>query len=102
MIIYNITVSVDSLKADEWLNWMRSKHIPDVMATACFTEGKISRIQGEVEGEMTFSIMYLCDSEELMKIYTEQHAPLLQKEHSEKFIGYFAAFRTLLTVIEEF
>jgi effector-binding domain-containing protein len=55
-----------------------------------------------VEGEMTFSIMYLCDSDELMKIYTEQHAPLLQKEHSEKFTGYFAAFRTLLTVIEEF
>ena len=54
MIIYNITVSIDSLKADEWLNWMRSKHIPDVMATACFTGGKISRIQGEVEGEMTF------------------------------------------------
>ena len=102
MIIYNITVSVDSQKADEWLNWMRTKHIPDVMATACFTEGKISRIQGGVEGEMTFSIMYLCASDELIKIYTEQHAPLLQKEHSEKFTGYFAAFRTLLNVIEEF
>jgi hypothetical protein len=32
----------------------------------------------------------------------ERDAPLLKKEHSEKFIGYFAAFRTLLTVIEEF
>lgn len=102
MIIYNVTVSIDILMADEWLQWMRSKHIPDVMATSCFSEGKISRIQGEEEGGMAFSIMYLCASEELMKIYTEQHAPLLQKEHSEKFAGYFAAFRTLLTVIEEF
>jgi hypothetical protein len=46
--------------------------------------------------------MYLCSSEELMETYSKQHAPLLQKEHSEKFQGYFAAFRTLLTVIEEF
>ena len=102
MILYNVTVSVDPSKAEEWLSWMRTKHIPDVMATSCFIEGKISKIQAEEEGGITYSVMYLCFSEELMETYSKQHAPLLQKEHSEKFQGYFAAFRTLLTVIEEF
>ncbi len=102
MILYNITVSIDLSKAEEWLLWMRTKHIPDVMATACFIEGKISKIQAEEADGITYSVMYICASEDLMKIYSEQHAPLLQKEHSEKFHGYFAAFRTLLTVIEEF
>ena len=36
MILYNVTVSIDVKKADEWLHWMRTKHIPDVMATSCF------------------------------------------------------------------
>ncbi len=102
MIIYNVTVSIDSKMANEWLHWMRIVHIPAVMATCCFKEGKISKIQGEEDNGVTFSVMYLCESNELMKIYSEQHAPLLQKEHSEKFGGQFAAFRTLLTVIEEF
>ena len=54
MILYNVTVSVDPSKAEEWLSWMRTKHIPDVMATSCFIEGKISKIQAEEEGGITF------------------------------------------------
>jgi hypothetical protein len=37
-----------------------------------------------------------------MDIYQEKHAPILQKDHSERYAGRFAAFRTFLTVIEEF
>lgn len=102
MILYNVTVSLDASKSEEWLLWMRSKHIPDVMATSCFMEAKISKIQGDEKEGANFSVMYLCASETLLKKYRENHAPLLQKEHSEKFEGHFAAFRTILTVIEEF
>jgi hypothetical protein len=34
--------------------------------------------------------------------YQSKHAPILQKSHSEKYSGKFAAFRTFLHVIEEF
>jgi hypothetical protein len=37
-----------------------------------------------------------------MYLYQENHAPALQKDHSEKYAGRFAAFRTFLSVIEEF
>jgi hypothetical protein len=102
MILYNVTVSIDPEISDEWLQWMRSNHIPDVMATNCFKESRISRIQGEEEGGVTYSIMYLCASEELMNEYQNVHAPALQKDHADKYSGRFAAFRTFLTVIEEF
>jgi hypothetical protein len=46
MILYNVTVSIDVKKADEWLHWMRTKHIPGVMATSCFIEDKNSKIFG--------------------------------------------------------
>jgi hypothetical protein len=44
----------------------------------------------------------LCEHNELLEKYRNIYAPDLQKDHSEKFNGRFAAFRTLLDVIEEF
>ena len=102
MILYNVTVSIDPAIAEDWVNWMRSNHIPDVMATGCFVESRISRVHGEEEGGETYAITYLSPSQEKMDEYQQQHAPLLQKDHSERYAGKFAAFRTILLVIEEF
>ena len=102
MILYNVTVSIDPEVGAEWLSWMRSTHIPDVMATGCFIESRISRIHAEEEGGLTYSIMYLCESQERLDAYRETHAPALQKDHSDRYAGKFAAFRTFLSVIEEF
>lgn len=102
MILYNVTVSIDPSVSEEWLAWMRSTHIPDVMATGCFIESRLSRVHGEEEGGVTYAITYLSPSQEKLDEYQTTHAPLLQKDHSEKFAGRFAAFRTFLHVIEEF
>ena len=102
MILYNVTVSIDPGINQEWLDWMRTTHIPDVMRTGCFIESRISRVHGEEEGGMTFAISYVALSEEKMDEYQREHAPRLQADHSARFDGRFAAFRTLLTIIEEF
>lgn len=102
MILYNVTVSIDPAISEDWLQWMRSNHIPDVMATGCFVESRISRVHGEEEGGETYAITYLASSQEKMDEYRDKHAPLLQKDHTDRYAGRFAAFRTILSVIEEF
>ncbi|MEN9401104.1 MAG: hypothetical protein RL632_2207 [Bacteroidota bacterium] len=102
MILYNVTVSVDPEIAEDWLSWMRSTHIPEVMATGCFLESRISRVHGEEDGGLTYAITYLSPSQAHMDTYSQTHAPLLQRDHSERYAGKFAAFRTVLSVIEEF
>ncbi len=102
MILYNVTVSIDPAIAEDWLEWMRTQHIPDVMATGCFVESRISRVHGEEEGGITYAITYLSLSQDKIDEYSEKHAPLLQQDHSERYAGRFAAFRTLLSVIEEY
>lgn len=102
MILYNVTVSIDESIHIEWLEWMKSKHIPDVMETGCFREARISRVHGEEEGGFTFAITYVSPSQEVLDVYQQKHAPSLQQEHNEKFSGKVAAFRTLLTILEEF
>ena len=102
MILYNVTVSIDPAIKEEWLTWMRSTHIPDVMATGHFKESRICRVHGEEEGGVTYAVTYLCYSEERYEVYQKEHAPRLQQEHAALFSGKFDAFRTLLSVIEEF
>jgi hypothetical protein len=102
MIIYNVTVSIDEAVHEEWLHWMRTTHIPDVMSTGLFLESRISKIHAEEQGGMTYAIAYLAESMEILELYQREHAPRLQKDHSERYAGRFAAFRTFMEVVEEF
>jgi hypothetical protein len=102
MILYNVTVSIDRQVEQEWLEWMRKVHIPEVMETGCFQECRISRIQGEEDGGSAYSFLYLAPSAEKMDEYQLRFAPKLQQDHAMRYQGKFAAFRTMLTVIEEF
>ncbi|REJ85319.1 MAG: DUF4286 family protein [Bacteroidetes bacterium] len=100
MIIYNVTVNIDDSVHDEWITWMRSVHIPDVMNTGFFIENRMLRILGDEEsGGHTYSIQYSCESMEKLKMYQEKYAPALQKAHSEKYKDKFVAFRTLLELV---
>ena len=102
MIIYNVTVNIDEDVHDEWLDWMKSIHIPEVMKTGHFIESKLSRILAEEEGGKSYSIQYLCESMEVFEIYQNNHAPALQNDHSVRYGGKFVAFRTMLRVDKSF
>ena len=36
MFIYNITIKVDNRYADEWIQWQKEIHIPEIMGTGLF------------------------------------------------------------------
>jgi hypothetical protein len=100
MIIYNVTVKIDNSVHDEWLDWMRSVHIKDVMNTGYFTENRMLKILGDDDPDATsYAIQYTCNNMEAFEKYSEIFAPALRAEHSEKFKDKFVAFRTLLEVV---
>lgn len=99
MIIYNVTVNIENDVHDEWLQWMKEKHIPDVMATGFFIENKICKVLVKEEQGTTYSIQYTCENLNSLQEYQRLHAPQLQKEHADKFANKFVAFRTLLEII---
>ncbi|NOT37634.1 MAG: DUF4286 family protein [Saprospiraceae bacterium] len=101
MLIYNVTVKINTEIAQEWMNWMRTHHIPKVLETGCFAKCRISKLDiQEADGE-TFAIQYDCFSQEVLNKYMSLYAPALQKEHIDRYAGKFVAFRTTLQVIEE-
>ena len=99
MILYNITISIDTSVEEEWLQWMKETHIPDVMNTGLFIDNKICRIHAEEEGGKSYSIQYLAKSWNEYNQYQDMFALKLQQEHTLKFSGKFAAFRTILEVV---
>lgn len=102
MIIYNVTVNIDHNVHDEWLQWMKEVHIPDVLATGMFLDNKICRIlHAEEDGGKSYSIQYTCADMTTFEKYQVEFAPKLQQEHTNRYAGKFAAFRTLLDVVHQ-
>lgn len=100
MIIYNVTVKVNSEINDDWKKWMKEVHIPDVMNTGMFLESKMMRVISIDESEgITYAIQYFCKDMATLHQYQVKFAPKLQKEHTERYKEKFVAFRTLMEVI---
>jgi hypothetical protein len=100
MYIYNVTVNIEAGIQEEWLKWMREKHIPDVMKTGCFTENRIVKVLNVDDEGHTYSIQYTFKEMHDIERYQAEFAKKLQAEHTEKFKDRYAAFRTLLEIID--
>lgn len=98
MILYNVTVNIDDSVHDDWLEWMKSKHIPDVLATGLFIENKIFKVKSDDEGN-TYSIQYFLEDIDKLNEYQTHHAPALQADHTEKYKEKFVAFRTIMELV---
>jgi len=99
MYIYNVTVSIDKSVAEEWLHWMKTVHVPDVLKTGYFTENKICKVLNVNDEGETFSVQYTFNVMADIETYQKEHAPRLQAEHSNRYEGKYAAFRTLLEIV---
>lgn len=98
MIIYSVTVNIEDSSEADWLSWMKSVHIPQVMDTDLFTDYRIMKVLTRQEDEtgQTYNIQYECESMEHFEEYQKKHSQLIQKEHTDRYSGKFFAFRTLL------
>ena len=101
MILYNVTINIEESVHDQWLHWMQSKHISDVLATGKFTSARMVKVLVEEEGSMTYSIQYTADNKENLERYYREDAPRLRQEGLALFADKMLAFRTELQVISE-
>jgi len=96
MIIYNVTVNINNDVHDDWLQWMKTVHVPDVVATGCFTDGNIFKIMVDEQQGTSYSIQYKANSMDDVNRYLETFAPALREQHTARYKDKFVAFRTLL------
>ncbi|MCC5937584.1 MAG: DUF4286 family protein [Lunatimonas sp.] len=102
MIVYNITISVDSKKEGEFIQWMKETYIPMVLNTGCFYEHRFMRLlhQGE-EGEGTnFATQFFAENMKNMIAFEQGHSQKIHEELDGRFSGDFVFFRSLLESVD--
>ena len=78
MVIYNVTTHVESSIEESWLNWMKEKHIPEMLATKKFKTAKIFKIINENDkGGVSYAAQYQCGN----KISLEQYLAPMKVNH---------------------
>lgn len=102
MYIYNVTTNVDASIHQEWLKWMKEKHIPNMLSLGKFTNAKMIQVMVEEEmGGTTYAVQYTVDSLETLQEYYQEDAEKLRAEAMHLFKDKIVAFRTELKVISE-
>ena len=100
MIIYNVTIKVESAIAEDWLTWLKEEHIPEVINTGCFTEARILKLlETDEEEGLTYAIQYSAESKAAYNQYISNFAPLLRQKSFDKWGNRFIAFRSVMQVV---
>jgi GMP synthase-like glutamine amidotransferase len=100
MIIYNVTIKVEAAIVKEWLQWMQQVHIPEVIATGCFTHAVMVRLLDidDTEGP-TYAVQYHAESKANYNRYIDKFADELRQKGFSKWGNKFVAFRSLMQVV---
>jgi len=100
MIIYNVTLKVETGIVREWQQWMLQEHIPEMMSIGLFIRKSFSRLLDQDESEgLTFVAQYFCERKEDYEQYLQNHARAMQQKGKDKFGDKVIGFRTLMEVI---
>ena len=100
MFIYNVTIKVKNEIQEDWLEWLKAEHIPEVIATGCFQKATLLRLMEVDESEgPTFAVQYYAESKGAYNQYIEKYANLLRQKSYEKWGDSFIAFRSIMQVV---
>lgn len=80
MISYEVTVEVEEGLVDGYLEYMRNRHLPQILATGCFAHAELNRSQ-----ETRFRQRYLANTLIDLERYFEKFAPALRADFATHF-----------------
>ena len=101
MIIYNVTIKTNPEITQDWLNWMKTEHLNEMMQTGLFLDYRMHRLleQDESEGS-TFVVQFHCENLDKYQAYIDQYSAGMREKGHQKFGSKFAGFRTIMEVIK--
>jgi hypothetical protein len=101
MVLYNVTVNIDSDREEEFIAWMKQEYLSRVMQTGLFFEKRFFRLLQEDNGNgVNFSAQFFAENLEDLEFFQERYADILSEIIKEKFGSQFVSFRTVLESID--
>ena len=101
MIVYNVTSKLDWSIHDAWVKWMLEEHIPEVVATGCFTSAQLLKLlEIEEDDGPTYTAQYFAETKEQQEEYVQQHAAALRQKVFDTWGNRTIAFRSIMEVVQ--
>ena len=101
MLVYNETFIVDDTIIDEWLTWIKTNHIPSILATRAFDSYKVLTVLDSPNEGITYYFQYHTDTVERYSDFYYKHMEQLHQTHNAQFEERFALFHTLMETVDE-
>ncbi|WAC10407.1 DUF4286 family protein [Dyadobacter pollutisoli] len=97
MIIYNITINISYEAEKDWLHYMKTIHIPEILLISAVMDCRLLRLLTEIENEgATYTSQFTFRTmEDFLAYQTHHQDPFLERHHA-LFNGQYVSFRTLL------
>jgi len=98
--IYNVTIKVDWSITEEWLQWMKEVHMPEMVQTGCFENSRLLRLMEVDDSDgPTYAAQFTAPGKEEYNRYVTDFAEALRKKSYEKWGDRFIAFRSVMEVV---
>lgn len=100
MVLYNVTIKINHEAEQEWLQWMKEEHMPELMATGLFVDSRLFRLLDVDESDgITYAAQYYCKNMIDYDNYISEHSAEMRAKGLERFGDKFIAFRTLMELV---
>ncbi len=99
MIIYSVRVEIKNEIFEEYIKFLITKHINDVLSTGCFNNFELKLLLNNLENSKIIYVDYHCDNETILNEYLAKHARALRDEVKKRFGDNFIATRQIMKVI---
>ena len=97
MLVYNITLKIEHSIHQSWLNWMKTTHISEMMATGRFTSYRFLKILDYDEAEgITYALQFYLENRSAYDSYLSTEAPELRRKTWKNWGEKVVSFRTLM------
>lgn len=84
----------------DWLNWVNTSHINEVMNTGYFVSYRILKVLDSPNEGITYCIQYIADSLENYNEYLQKHSNRQQTDTPNQFLNKLVTFQTVMEYID--
>lgn len=96
MIIYNVTTILEESIEQDYLDYMKDIHMPEVMASGAFSTCNLLKLTEPDNEGVTYCAQYITDDIQKLNQYRANISPKLQEDFKQKFNNHYVAFRSVL------
>ena len=100
MILYNLTIKIDTVIENQWLDWMQTEFIPHILNSQRFSDHKLCRLLGLEEADgITFALQLFCKNIQDLESFKKEEESNIQVELLRKFPNQLVFFPTAMEIL---